>query len=308
VSAATGRLERLARSGRFAVTAELVPPRSADDAALRRQAVELVGYADAVNVTDNPAASAHMSPLAGVAALAAAGVEPTLQITTRDRNRLALEADLLGAWALGARNVLCLSGDPIAAGDEPEAKEVWDLDVLGLVRLADALRNGGRLLSGAGVESPPRYFVGVADSPLAERYDPGRLEAKLDAGARFVQTQIAFDADAIGAWADVVRARGVFERASVFVGVTPLRGVRQARYLDERLPGVSVPRHVLDELGRAESAGEAEVTGIVLAAGIVERLRAIDGLAGVHVIGLGREDVVRKLVDAAGLAPRPVVL
>ena len=308
MSAAAGRLERLARAGRFLVTAELVPPRSADTAPLRRQAIELVGYADAVNVTDNPAASAHMSPLAGVVAAAAAGVEPTLQITTRDRNRLALEGDLLGAWALGARNVLCLSGDPIATGDEPGAREVWDLDVLGLVRLADALRGDGRLLSGAEVDEPPRYFVGVADSPLADRYDPGRLEAKLDAGAAFVQTQIAFDVEAIGAWADVVRPRGVFERASVLVGVTPLRSTQQARYLDEHLPGVSVPRHVFDELEAASPGAEAEVAGIVIAASMVERLRATDGIAGVHVIGLGREDVVRKLVEAAGLAPRPVAI
>jgi methylenetetrahydrofolate reductase (NADH) len=305
VSGPAGRLERLARANRFVVTAEVVPPRSADPGPLVRQARELVGYADAANVTDNPTASAHMSPLAGVSALAAAGIEPTLQLTTRDRNRLALAADLLGAWALGARNLLCLSGDPIVVGDDPDAAEVRDIGVLGLVRLAAGLRTEHRLPSGATIEPAPRFYVGVADSPLAVGYDPGRLEAKLDAGARFVQTQIVFDVDALGAWADVVRARGVFERAAVIVGVAPLRSAKQARYLDEQLPGVSVPASIQRVLDGAGDDAEAE--GVRIATAIVERLRAIDGIRGIHVIGLGREQVVRHLIDATGLTPRPVV-
>jgi methylenetetrahydrofolate reductase (NADPH) len=305
VSGPAGRLERLARAGRFVVTAEVVPPRSADTQPLMRQARELVGYADAVNVTDNPTASAHMSPLAGVAALSAAGIEPTLQLTTRDRNRLALAADLLGAWALGARNLLCLSGDPIGVGDDPTASEVRDLEVLDLVRLAASLRTDHRLPSGATVDPAPRYFVGVADSPLAQAYDPGRLEAKLDAGARFVQTQIVFDVEALWGWAEVVRARGIFERAAVVVGVAPLRSAKQARYLDEHLPGVSVPAPLVEVMEQAGPAAEAE--GVRVATETVERLRAIEGIAGIHVMGLGREQAVRHLIDAAGLAPRPAV-
>ncbi len=306
MSAPEGRLERLARSGRFLVTAEVVPPRSADQRHAVRQARELVGYADAVNVTDNPAAAAHMSPLAGVAALAVAGIEPILQLTTRDRNRLALAADLLGAWALGARNVLCLSGDPVSVGDEPQASEVRDLDVAGLVRLATGLRYESRLLSGAVVDPAPRYFVGVADSPLAEGYDPARLEAKLDAGAGFVQTQIVFDVDALGAWADLVRPRGVFERAVVIVGVAPLRSAAQARFVQEHLPGVVVPPGLVEALGAAGPGAEAE--GVRIAASVVEGLRRIDGISGVHVIGLGRERAVRQVIEATGLAPRPVVV
>jgi methylenetetrahydrofolate reductase (NADPH) len=305
VSEPAGRLERLARSSRFVVTAEVVPPRSADSAPLTRQARELVGYADAINVTDNPAASAHMSPLAGVAALAEAGIEPILQITTRDRNRLALASDLLGAWALGARNLLCLSGDPMSVGDDPGASEVRDIDVLDLVRLASRLRGEHRLPSGTVIDAPPRYFAGVADSPLAEGYDPGRLEAKLDAGAGFVQTQIAFDVEALEAWAAAVRARGVFERATVIVGVAPLRSAKQAHYLDEHLPGVSVPRAIIDALEEAGDAAEA--AGLRIATETVGRLRAIEGVAGIHVMGLGREQSVRHLIAAAGLAPRPVV-
>ena len=299
-----GRLEAIARSGRFAVTSEVVPPRSADPRTVFLQARDLVGYADAVNVTDNPTATAHMSPLAGVAAVARAGLEPTLQLTVRDRNRLALTADLLGAWALGARNVLCLTGDPLSVGDHPEATAVVDLAVTDLVRLAAQLRAEGRLLSGAVIEEPPRFFVGVADSPLAPNYDPGRLEAKIDAGAAFVMTQITYDLDALIAWIEIVRARGILERAAVIVGVAPIRSAAQARYLNEHLPGVTVPPELI---ARLEQAGpDAEALGVADCVRIVDRLREVPGIAGVHVMGLGREAVVRRVIEEAGLLPRPM--
>lgn len=298
-----GRLEALVRSHRFVVTSEVVPPRSADPSVVVRQARDLVGYVDAVNVTDNPTARAHMSPLAGSAVVAAAGLEPTLQITVRDRNRLALVADLLGGWALGARNILCLTGDPVGTGDHPDAAVVHDLAVTDLVRLASRLRAEGRLLSGAEIDDPPAYFVGVADSPLAPSYDPARLEIKLDAGAEFVITQITFDLEALAAWADLVRARGVFERAAVIVGVAPLAGAERARFLDRRLPGVNVPPEMIAVL---EAAGpDAEALGTAQCVEIVRRLGEIPGLAGVHVIGLGREEVVRHVIEGAGLLPRP---
>jgi methylenetetrahydrofolate reductase (NADPH) len=266
---------------------------------VERQARALVGYADAVNVTDNPAASAHMSPVAGAAIVARAGLEPTVQLTTRDRNRLALTADLFGAWALGARNLLCLTGDPLAVGDEPDASPAGDLEVTGLVRLALALRD--RAESGDGA---PAYFVGVTDSPLAPSYDPARLEAKLDAGAGFVMTQIAYDLDALARWADLLRSRGVFDRAAVVVGVAPLRSARQARYVDEHLPGVSVPPAMIAAL---DGAGpDAEAVGVAQCLEIVAGLRELDGVAGVHVMGLGHERAVRHVIEAAGLLPRPL--
>ena len=299
-----GRLESIARSGRFAVTSEVVPPRSADPRTAFLQARDLVGYADAVNVTDNPTATAHMSPLAGVAAVARAGLEPTLQLTVRDRNRLALTADLLGAWALGARNVLCLTGDPLSVGDHPEATAVVDLAVTDLVRLAAQLRAEGRLLSGALIEEPPRFYVGVADSPLAPGYDAGRLEAKIDAGASFVMTQITYDLDALMAWSEIVRTRGILERAAVLVGVAPIRGAEQARYLSEHLPGVTVPPELMALL---EQAGpDAEALGVADCVRIVDGLREIPGIAGVHVMGLGREAVVRRVIEEAELLPRPL--
>jgi len=297
------RLERILHGTGFAVTAEVVPPRGADPAAVTEQAEALVGYADAVNVTDNPASSAHMSSLAGAALVARAGLEPVAQVTTRDRNRLAITADLLGAWALGARNVLCLTGDPVAGGDHPDATEVYDLDVLGLVRFAVGLRDRGELLSGKRIQDPPRFFVGVADVPLAERYDPGRLEAKIDAGADFVQTQIVYDVDALGAWAETVRQRGVFERAFVLVGVAPPRTAGTVRFIREHLPGVGVPDDVVRRMEGAGAAAEDE--GVGLTVDIVRGLRRIEGVSGVHVMGLGHEEGVRRVIEEAGLLPRP---
>lgn len=300
----SSRLEAIVRSGRFAVTSEVVPPRSGDLSPLTEQARGLVGYADAVNVTDNPAASAHMSPLAGVAATARAGLEPTVQLTVRDRNRLALTADLLGAWALGARNLLCLTGDPLTVGDHPDARAADDINVTELIRLGTSLRTRGRLLSGHEIDGPPRYFVGVADSPLAPNYDPARLEAKLDAGGAFVVTQITYDLEALLAWVDVVRTRGIPQRAAVLVGVAPIRSAKQAHFLNDHLPGVSVPQPLLAALKDATEA-EAEAVGTAQCVELVLRLREVPDIAGIHVIGLGHEHAVRRVIEGADLLPRP---
>lgn len=300
---ADSRLERILHGDGFTVTAEVVPPKGSDADAVREQAEALAGYADAVNVTDNPTSSAHMSSVAGAALVAQSGLEPVVQITTRDRNRLAVTADLLGAWALGARNVLCLTGDPVTAGDHPEATEVYDLSVLDLVRFVVRLRDQGELLSGKRVDAPPRYFVGVADVPLAPDYDPGHLEAKVEAGADFVQTQIVYDVDALREWADRVRPLGIFERAFVLVGVAPPRSARSARFMSEHLPGVLVPEEVIRRL---EEAGEdAQLEGVRLTVEVVRALNGIEGVAGVHVMGLGREESVRRVIEDAGLLPRP---
>jgi methylenetetrahydrofolate reductase (NADPH) len=298
------RLARVLARGQFAVTAEVVPPRSADSAIVEAHGRALVGYADAVNVTDNPRASAHMSAAAGAGLLARLGLEPILQTTVRDRNRLALTSDLLGAWALGARSILCLSGDPLSVGDHPGATEVRDLSVLDLVSLAARLRDGGRPLEGKPIDAPPRYFIGVADAPLIAGYDPGRLEAKLDAGADFVQTQIAYDLDALRSWAETVGSRGILDRASVIVGMTPLRSARTARFMNENLFGVTVPQQIIDAL--EEAGPRAEDVGVDMAIELVQGLRATPGIAGVHIMALGRDEVIRRVVEGAGLFPRPV--
>jgi methylenetetrahydrofolate reductase (NADPH) len=227
-----------------------------------------------------------------------------VQLTVRDRNRLALTADLLGAWALGARNLLCLTGDPLSVGDHPDARAADDLNVTELIRLGTALRTRGRLLPGHEIDEPPRYFVGVADSPLAPNYDPARLEAKLDAGGAFVVTQITYDLEALLAWVDVVRTRGIPQRAAVLVGVAPIRSAKQAHFLNDHLPGVSVPQPLLAALDDATEA-EAEAVGTAQCVELVLRLREVPDIAGVHVIGLGHEHAVRRVIEGANLLPRP---
>jgi methylenetetrahydrofolate reductase (NADPH) len=298
-----GRLASLLDAGEFCVTGEIVPPRGADGGPVTGHAQALVGSIDAANVTDNPTANAHMSPAAGAAFVSRAGVEPTLQLTVRDRNRLAFTSELLGGWALGARNVLCLSGDPIDLGDHADASTVQDLDVLEAVRLVRRLRDEGLTLGGTEVADPPRYLVGVADMPLADPYDPARLEQKLDAGADVIWTQIAYDVEALSAWADVVRARGILERAKVLIGLVPLRSAAGARFMAEKLPGVRVPEETIAEL---EAAGdEASEVGLRLTIDVVEGLKRIDGVSGVHLMGMGHDDAVRAVVEGAGLFPRP---
>jgi len=298
-----GRLAAVLGAGSFAVTGEIVPPRTADGVVVTDHARALVGSIDAANVTDNPTASAHMSAVAGCAFVAGAGIEPTLQLTCRDRNRLAITADLLGAWALGARNVLCLSGDPMRVGDEPDAESVNDVTVTDVVRSARRLRDEGITSAGLEIADPPQYLIGVAEVPLADPYDPARLEQKLDAGADLIFTQIAYDIEALTAWADGARARGVFERASVLVGLAPLRTVTGARFMDERLPGVRVPTAIIDAL---EAAGDdAPRVGLDLTVEVLGQIRTIDGVSGVHLMGMGHDDTVRAVVDAAGLFPRP---
>ena len=301
----TGRLAALLGKGAFAVTGEIVPPKGASPVPVAEHARGLVGYVDAVNLTDNPVASAHMSPLAGVRFVAEAGIEPTVQLTVRDRNRLGLTADLLGAWALGARNVFCLSGDPVHVGDHPEATVVGDLTVNDVVALARRMRQDGTTLSGGDLADPPRYLIGVADVPFAEPYDPSRLVSKLDAGADFVTTQIVYDAERLAAWAERMRSEGLFERAKVLIGVTPLRSAKQARFMDEKLPGVHVPAAMVEAL---EAAGdEASSIGMELTAALVEDIRRIPDVAGIHVMAMGHDDVTRELVERTGLFPRPVV-
>ncbi|MGI8615182.1 MAG: methylenetetrahydrofolate reductase [Actinomycetota bacterium] len=302
MSARGGRFAALLDAGEFVVTSEVVPPRSGDGSKVREAARGLVGYVDAVNVTDNPSASPHMSPLAGARFVHEAGAEPTLQLVCRDRNRLAITADLLGGWALGARNILVLGGDPMDVGDHPDAEPVFDLGPDQVVQLARRIREEGITGAGAEIADPPRYLIGVADVPLSDLYDPAKLEAKLDAGGDVVWTQIAYDVDRLAEWADLVRPRGIFERAKVLVGLVPLRSLKNARFMDG-LFGVHVPQAAFDVLETAGS--EAERAGLEFTIDVARRIREIDGISGLHLMGIGRDDLVRAVVEEAGLFPRP---
>jgi len=285
------------------VTGELVPPRSPDPEPVRRIARRLRGLVDAVNVTDNAAARVAMSPLAAGVLAAREGLEPVLQLTCRDRNRLALAADLLGAHALGVRALLCLSGDPLEVGPFTDAKAVFDLDAVGLARLAGDLGQGTGP-GGTEIAPPARFLVGVAEAPGADPSGGARLEAKVAAGARFVQTQPVYDVAGFRAWLERVAGRGLTEKAAVLTGVLPPRSASQLERF-ARLPGWSVPETTLRRL---RGAADQRAEGVALATEVVEEVRALPGVRGVHLMGLGADSGVPEVIEAAGLLPRPLPL
>jgi 5,10-methylenetetrahydrofolate reductase len=296
-----GRLASLLEQGRFLVTGELVPPRTPDPEAIRRMARKLRGLVDAVNVTDNAAARVAMAPIPAAVLAAAEGLEPVLQLTCRDRNRLALAADLLGAHALGIRAILCLSGDPIEVGPFTEAKAVFDLDAVSLTRLAADLGHGVGP-AGAPVSPAAPFLIGVAEAPGVDPSGGARLEAKVAAGARFVQTQPVYDLAGFQSWLERMTERGLTGKAAILAGVLPPRSAAQLERF-AALPGWSVPEATL---ARLRGAADQRAEGIALAVEMVERLRALSGLRGVHLMGLGPDSGVPEVVEAAGLLPRPL--
>jgi len=287
-----------ARGPGLAVTAELGPPRDPDPEPLRRAARALSGLVDAVNVTDNQAATVKCSALASSAFLLAEGVAPILQMTTRDRNVLALQGDLLGAHALGVRAVLALSGDPLSVGPYGElTRAVSDFDSLGLIALIAAM-NKGRLYAGEELTTPTAFTVAAAANPLVDTVD--KLVQKLDAGAELLQTNIVFDVERFAAWFAGVVAAGVADRAPVLVGVTPPRGTAMLERLD-RIPGVEVDAATFSALAGLEGA-EARAAGIAVAARVIEELRGVPGVGGVHLMAPGwEEEAVPALVASARL-------
>jgi methylenetetrahydrofolate reductase (NADPH) len=288
-------------SGELVVTAELGPPLNPDPEAVRQKARALAGYVHAANVTDNQAATVKLSPLACSVWMLEAGLEPIVQQTTRDRNVMALQSDLLGAWALGVRAVLALGGDPLKVGPyESLAKAVADVDSLGLVRLIAGL-NDGRLAAGETLESPTGFLVLSAANPLVDTVE--RLEQKVEAGTQCFQTNIVYDVDRFAEWFAPVVAAGVAERAPVLVGVTPPRSTRMLRHMHDNIPGIEVDEATF---ARMEGLGgdDAKAAGVALTIEIVGKLRGVPGVAGIHVMAPGWEaEAVPQVVTGAGLAP-----
>jgi methylenetetrahydrofolate reductase (NADPH) len=292
-------------AGRFAVTAEIGPPRGADRDAIARAAGHLRGWVDAVNVTDNPSAHVQVGSLAGCVLAAEAGIEPVMQLTCRDRNRIALQSDLLSAAVLGIPNVLLLTGDHPVHGDHPEAKPVFDLDGVQLVRTARTMRDEGRLLSGRIVDPPPRFLVGAVENPFAPptRFRAARLGKKVAAGAEFCQTQFVFDVAAFAAWMRQVVDLGITQRCAVIAGVGPVRSLRAHEFLRTRVPGVVVPESVGRRL-RGVPAHRVADEGVLMCAETIAALREIPHLAGVHVMAFGYERGVPEILETAGLTRR----
>jgi methylenetetrahydrofolate reductase (NADPH) len=305
-AAPRSRLEAILRAGRFAVTAEMQPANGADPEEVRRFAAGLRGNVDAANCTDNPAAHPHLSALAAGAFVAQAGVEPIVQLACRDRNRLALQADLLGAAALGARNVLLITGDDVSAGDHPEARPIFDIDSIHLLRIARVLRDEGRYLSGRALTSRPSFFIGAVENPFAPPHDfrPARLGKKVEAGAEFIQTQLCFNLPRLSEFVRRCREMGILEKVFLLVSVYVARSARAMRYLRDVVPGIDVPDDVLGRMEKTPPARQAE-EGFRLALETAAALRETTGVSGVHLISIKGQDAILRLIEEAGLLPRP---
>ena len=287
ISSLAGRL----RAGKFAVTAEITPPASGDPQALLGRALPLRGLADAVNVTDGAQARASMSPLAAAAILAQNGIEPILQMSCRDRNRIALQSDLLGASALGIRNLLMLRGDDPSAGDQAEAKPVFDLDTQALVATAVAMRDRGELPSGRALLDRPDFFIGATDAPIdpPAGWKPDKLKAKIDAGVQFVQTQFCMDVTVLGRYLRRLDDEGLGGRLSILVGVAPLASAQSAIWMRENLFGVIIADAIVR---RMEQAAEPKAEGRRICVELMHALKAMPGIAGVHVMAPRNESAL----------------
>ncbi len=294
------RLEALLRAGHFAVTAELAPPDSADPEEVYARVRVFDGYVDAINATDGSGANCHMSSVAVCALLTRAGYSPVMQISCRDRNRIAIQGDVLGAAALGVANILCLTGDGVQVGDHPEAKPVFDLDSMSLLATVRTLRDEARFLSGRALSTAPRVFLGAAANPFVPPIDfrVERLAKKIAAGAQFVQTQYCFDLPRFEEYMRRVRERGLHQHCHILVGVGPLASARAAEWMRSHVPGVHIPDAVLERLRKASRPRHE---GRRLCVEIIQRLREIEGVAGVHVMAYRQEEVVAEMIDASGV-------
>jgi methylenetetrahydrofolate reductase (NADPH) len=299
------RLHRLLLDGEFVVTAEMQTTDSADPASIVRAAETLRGFADAVNCTDNSAAHPHVSALAASRILVEAGIEPVMQLVCRDRNRLALQADLLGAATLGVRNVACMTGDDVSAGDHPEAKPIYDIDSIHLLRIARMMRDEGTYLSGRALADPPSFLIGAVENPFAPPRDfrPMRLGTKIEAGAEFIQTQICFNVGAMRLFMARCGELGLLEHVWVLAGVFIPTSARGTRYLRDQVPGVDVPDDVITRMDAAAPQEQRE-EGIRIALEIVEDVRQIPGVSGIHLMTINHDEAIPRVVEAAGLLPR----
>jgi methylenetetrahydrofolate reductase (NADPH) len=299
-------LHRLLESGAFVVTAELQATDSPDPESVYRLANLLRGSVDAVNCTDNSAAHPHIAPLAAAHLLLDRGVEPIVQLACRDRNRLALQADLVGAVALGARNVCLMTGDDVTAGDHPEAKPIYDIDAVHAIHIARRMRDQGVYVSGRNLDEPLPLFIGAVENPFAPPHDfrPMRLGKKVEAGAEFVQTQIVFNLARMRGFMARCEELGLLDHVFILASVYVCRSAISARYLRDMVPGIDVPDPIIDRMEGAPSDRQVD-EGIGIALEIVEELRGMRGVAGVHLISIRGDESIVRLVEEAGLLPRP---
>jgi len=299
-------LEKVLDSGAFAVTAEAGPPKGASAKVVQKKGETLKGYCDAVNVTDNQTAIVRMSSLAGCILLKQLGVEPVMQMVCRDRNRIAIQSDILGAVALGIGNVLCISGDHQKLGNHPTAKNVFDLDSIQLIQTLKQMRDEKKFLCGEDISGEVPLFIGAVENPFADpfEYRVTRLAKKVKAGANFIQTQAVYDVGKFAKWMEIVRERGLDKQVHILAGVIPMRSVGMARYMRDYVSGVYVPDKVVT---RMEEAKDTKEEGVRIILEIIEQLIEIPGIHGIHIMAVGWEDIVPVIVERARLLPRPIV-
>lgn len=301
-------LEKVLESGHFSVTGECGPPRGADPDHVRKKAALVKGNVDACNVTDNQTSVVRMSSLAGCMLVKESGVEPLIQMVVRDRNRIALQSDLLGASALGVRNLLCLSGDHQKFGDDPQAKNVFDIDSMQLIHLAKTMRDDGVFPSGDKLEGAPKFYIGCAVNPFADPYEirVARLKLKIEAGADFVQTQCIYNMDTFTRYMEDAKKQGLHEKVKILAGVTPLKSAGMAKFMNKFVAGIDIPEDIIKRVADEPKEKQA-AKGIEICIEQIQELKEMEGIAGVHVMAIEWEEKLNEIIDGAGLLPRPVV-
>jgi methylenetetrahydrofolate reductase (NADPH) len=304
----TSRLERVLASGAMAVTSEVGPPRGADPDIVRKKANMIKDHVDGINVTDNQTAMVRMSSLSAGIIIKQMGLDPIIQMVTRDRNRLACQSEIIGAATFGIDTMLCLSGDHPKFGDHPEAKGVYDIDSVQLIQTVKKMRDEGKFLGGAELKGNPKMFIGAAANPFADPFELRvmRLAKKVKAGVDFVQTQCIFNLDKFEEWVKGVEDRGLDEHVHILAGITPMKSVGMARYMKKRVPGMDVPDEVIKRMAGVSKEQQPE-EGIKIAVETMERLKELKGVHGFHIMAIEWEERVAEIVEKAGMYPRPQV-
>ncbi len=300
------RLENVLAAGQLAVTSECGPPRGSDPEVIINKANLIKDYVDAVNITDNQTSVTRMCSLAACIRLKQMGLDPVLQMVTRDRNRIALQSDILGAASFDISNILCLSGDHQSFGDNPQGQNVHDLDSIQLIQTVRLMRDEGKFLGGDDIKRPPQMFVGAAANPFADPFEirVSRLAKKVKAGAEFIQTQCIYNLDKFEEWMKGVRERGLHEKVYILAGMTPMKSAGMAKYMKNRVPGMDVPDEVVKRLAGTPKEKQAE-EGVKMCIEDILRLKEVEGVAGFHIMAIEWEQIVPEIVKEAGLYPRP---
>jgi methylenetetrahydrofolate reductase (NADPH) len=301
------RLEKVLTAGKFAVTAELGPPQNANPEAVKKKAQHCLGNVEGANVTDNQTAIVRMSSIAAAAIAISCGVEPVVQMVCRDRNRIAMQSDILGAAALGAKNLLCLSGDHQKFGNHPQAANVFDIDSVQLIAMVKRMRDDKKFISGNPIkEHEPRLFIGAVVNPFADPFEfrVARLAKKINAGADFIQTQCVFDLDKFSRWMELVVKEGLHKKVYILAGLMPVRSHKALKYMKSEVAGMSIPDELIT---RMESAEDAKEEGIKICLEMIEKIKNIEGISGIHLMPIGWESITPVILERAGLLPRPQV-